>query len=63
MDRFHLVCDVIDRVASLGSTTAYTRQDMQNKLIDHKAYIEIHGEDIPEIRNWKWKIDADEYRL
>ena len=54
LDRFHLVCDVIDRVASLGSTAAYIKQDMQNKLIDHKAYIEIHGEDMPEIRNWKW---------
>ncbi|MCY7423268.1 MAG: phosphoketolase family protein [Chitinophagaceae bacterium] len=60
LDRFHLVCDVIDRVASLGSTAAYIKQDIQNKLIDHKAYIEIHGEDMPEIRNWKWKLDADE---
>ncbi|MEO5564008.1 MAG: phosphoketolase family protein, partial [Chitinophagaceae bacterium] len=60
LDRFHLVCDVIDRVGSLGSTAAYIKQDMQNKLIDHKAYIEIHGEDMPEIRNWKWKLDADE---
>ncbi|MDZ4809281.1 MAG: phosphoketolase, partial [Bacteroidota bacterium] len=54
LDRFHLVCDVIDRVNSLGSTAAYIKQDMQNKLIDHKAYIEIHGEDMPEIKNWKW---------
>ncbi|MEO6404067.1 MAG: phosphoketolase family protein [Ferruginibacter sp.] len=58
LDRFHLVCDVIDRVASLGSTAAYIKQNMQNKLIDHKAYIEIHGEDMPEIRNWKWNLDA-----
>jgi xylulose-5-phosphate/fructose-6-phosphate phosphoketolase len=60
LDRFHLVCDVIDRVASLGSTAAYIKQDMQNKLIDHKAYICKHGEDMPEIRNWKWKLDAEE---
>lgn len=60
LDRFHLVCDVIDRVVSLGSAAAYIKQDMQNKLIDHKAYIEIHGEDMPEIRNWKWKLNADE---
>ncbi len=58
LDRFHLVCEVIDRVASLGTKGAYTKQEMQNKLIDHKAYIEIHGEDMPEIRNWKWKLDA-----
>jgi len=54
LDRFHLVCDVIDRVDSLGLAAADIKQDMQNKLIDHKAYIELHGEDMPEIKNWKW---------
>jgi xylulose-5-phosphate/fructose-6-phosphate phosphoketolase len=58
LDRFHLVSDVIDRVSTLGSKAAYTKQYVQNKLIDHKAYIEIHGEDMPEIRSWKWNLDA-----
>jgi xylulose-5-phosphate/fructose-6-phosphate phosphoketolase len=58
LDRFHLVVDVIDRVASLGAAAADLKQDMQNKLLDHKAYIEIHGEDMPEIRNWKWTEGA-----
>ncbi len=54
LDRFHLAGDVIDRVASLGSRAAYAKQFLRDKLVDHKAYIEKHGIDMPEIRNWKW---------
>ncbi len=54
LDRFHLVMDVIDRVPGLETRGAHTKQHLQNKLLDHKAYIAIHGEDLPEIRNWKW---------
>lgn len=54
LDRFHLVGDVIDRVPSLGSRAAYVKQVLRDKLLDHKSYIHIHGEDMPEIRNWKW---------
>jgi xylulose-5-phosphate/fructose-6-phosphate phosphoketolase len=56
LDRFHLVSDVIDRVPSLGSRAAYTKQFIRDKLLDHKNYIHKHGEDMPEIRNWKWSI-------
>ena len=55
LDRFHLAGDVIDRVPSLGSRAAYAKQHLRDKLLDHKAYIEKHGEDMPEIRDWKWK--------
>lgn len=55
LDRFHLVGDVIDRVPSLGSRAAYVKQFLRDKLLDHKAYIEKHGEDMPEILNWKWQ--------
>ncbi|HEY2990966.1 MAG TPA: phosphoketolase family protein, partial [Candidatus Binatia bacterium] len=54
IDRFHLVGDVIDRVPGLGARAAYVKQAMQDKLIEHKQYIAEHGEDLPEVRNWKW---------
>jgi xylulose-5-phosphate/fructose-6-phosphate phosphoketolase len=54
LDRFHLVIDVIDRVPKLGYKAAYVKQALQDKLIEHKHYIAKHGEDMPEINNWKW---------
>ncbi len=56
VDRYHLVEDVIDRVPLLGSKAAYIKQDIHNKLIDHKEYISIHGEDMPEVKDWKWDL-------
>jgi len=55
IDRYHLVKDVIDRVPSLGSRAAYLTAIIRDKLNDHKNYIRQHGEDMPEIRNWKWR--------
>ncbi len=54
LDRFHLVADVIDRVPALGPMAAYAKQALRDKLIEHKQYIAVHGEDLLEIRNWRW---------
>ena len=54
LDRFHLAGDVIDRVPRLRNIAAHIKQDLRNKLIEHKRYIAKHGDDLPEIRDWKW---------
>jgi len=54
LDRFHLVQDVLDRVPNVGPKAAYLKQMIKDKLIEHTQYINAHGEDMPEIRNWKW---------
>ncbi len=54
LDRFHLVAEVINRVPSLGHSAAYAQQALRDKLIEHKHYIARYGEDMPEIRDWKW---------
>jgi xylulose-5-phosphate/fructose-6-phosphate phosphoketolase len=54
VDRFHLAQDVLDRVPGLGSRLAYVKQALRDRLIEHKQYIARYGEDMPEIRNWRW---------
>jgi xylulose-5-phosphate/fructose-6-phosphate phosphoketolase len=54
MDRFHLVEDVIDRLPQLGARAAYAKQAIRDRLIDHKNYIGRYGDDMPEIRDWRW---------
>jgi xylulose-5-phosphate/fructose-6-phosphate phosphoketolase len=55
IDRFDLAIDVVDRVPGIQNIAAHTRQMLRDKLIDHKEYIHCHGDDMPEVKEWKWK--------
>lgn len=57
LDRYHLAMEVIDRVSTLGEAAADVRQALTDKLIEHKQYIVIHGQDMPEILRWRWDAD------
>ena len=54
LDRYHLVTDVVDRVPKLGCLAAYAKQAICDKKIDHKTYIANYGDDMAEIKDWKW---------
>jgi xylulose-5-phosphate/fructose-6-phosphate phosphoketolase len=54
IDRFHLAIDVIDRVPKVAAVSAHLRQQLRNKLMDHREYVHKHGEDMPEVQEWKW---------
>jgi xylulose-5-phosphate/fructose-6-phosphate phosphoketolase len=55
LDRFHLAGDVVDRVKKLAPAAGYIKQEIRDRLIEHRAYIAERGEDLPEIRDWKWE--------
>jgi len=55
VDRFHLVMDTIDRLPQTGDKGIYFKQQLKDKLIAHKPYVDKHGQDMPEMRDWKWK--------
>ena len=54
LDRFHLVMEVIERVPKLAEIGSHAKQEMRDKLLEHRLYIREHGDDMPEIKNWKW---------
>ena len=54
MDRFHLVMDVIDRVAGLDVEAAHFRQRMVDERLRHRQYTREVGDDMPDVRDWVW---------
>ncbi len=55
IDRFHLVIDALNAIKGYGDKKAYLIQKMRDTLVRHKQHIDDFGEDIPEVRDWKWK--------
>jgi xylulose-5-phosphate/fructose-6-phosphate phosphoketolase len=55
LDRYHLVIDVIDRVPALGQAASGLRQEMMTARFAARQYTRDHGEDIPEVRDWRWE--------
>ena len=58
IDRFDLVIDTVKRLPQLGNRGAFLIQLMKDKLVEHRQYITAHGQDLPEIRDWKWNGGA-----
>ncbi len=56
VDRFQLAIDAIKRVRRIGSIADSATQYLEDKLKEHRRYVKAHGEDMPEIRNWVWKV-------
>ena len=54
IDRFHLVLDMIKALPELGNKGSYLYQKMMDTLVAHKQYISEYGQDLPEVRDWKW---------
>jgi xylulose-5-phosphate/fructose-6-phosphate phosphoketolase len=56
MDRFNLVMDTIDRLPQTGEKGIFLKQKLKEKLMEHRMYINKHGQDMPEIRDWQWSL-------
>jgi xylulose-5-phosphate/fructose-6-phosphate phosphoketolase len=56
LDRFQLVRDVIDHLPHLAGKGDYLKQETLDKFVEHKEYIRKYGQDMPEIRDWKWGL-------
>lgn len=54
LDRFHLVLEVLNQLPHSGSEEQKLVENTKIKLLEHQQYIRQHGQDLPEIRNWKW---------
>jgi len=57
LDRYHLVMDVIDRVPGLAEHEAHLRQEMVDERLRHRAYTREHGQDPPDVTDWRWPFD------
>ncbi len=58
LDRFHLAIDAIGRVERLRGRAAPLQARLRERLAAHRAYITVHGEDMPEIAGWRWGAEG-----
>jgi xylulose-5-phosphate/fructose-6-phosphate phosphoketolase len=58
LDRFHLALSAIERIPRTGDRGSALQAQLRDKLVAHKRYICSHGEDMPEVRNWRWNPAA-----
>jgi xylulose-5-phosphate/fructose-6-phosphate phosphoketolase len=56
LDRFHHAGDAIDRLPQLGARSAYVKQTLADRLVEHRQYIRRYGQDLPSIREWRWPL-------
>ncbi|MNC91534.1 Xylulose-5-phosphate phosphoketolase [compost metagenome] len=54
LDRFHLALDAINRLPQTGTSGEMLKLRFRDRLVEHREYINRHGQDLPEIRNWQW---------
>ncbi len=54
LDRFHLAADAIARVERFRDSAGHVQQHLRDKLLEHRAYVTVHGKDMPEIEDWRW---------
>ena len=54
LDRFHLAADAIARVERFRNSAGHVQQHLRDKLLEHRAYVNLHGKDMPEIEDWRW---------
>ena len=57
LDRYSLADAAVDRLPQLRNHAGYFKELLKDKRLEHKAYIRAHGEDLPEIRDWRWTLD------
>ncbi|MCG7390223.1 MULTISPECIES: phosphoketolase family protein [Pantoea] len=54
LDRYHLAQEAILRVPGLADRHPELLDDLQERIAEHHRYVREYGEDVPEVRNWKW---------
>ena len=56
LDRFQLELDAIRRIPRLANLVPEATERYYVQMQRHKLYVSEHGEDLPEVKNWKWSM-------